>query len=139
MQASPNHVWPVGDSGPADATLISAAGPAITIIQGVIGFFLVRNRAPLFGFALLYVAFFMRLLAAGASIFNENEEARISSYLGLGLWTIPAIVVTALFLLTYVGSRRLKLSLREQFFCYVAVSLAVSFVVGIDHTFFGKA
>lgn len=139
MLASPNHVWPIGVVHPADATLISIAGPLITIIQGVLGYSLVRGRGSLFGFALLYMAFFTRFLAAAVSIFNPNDEARISSYLGYGQWTIPAAVVTAIFVLTYLASRRLKLSFRDQFLCYVAASLAVSLVVGIDYFFFGKA
>jgi hypothetical protein len=140
MLASPNHVWPIGDIDPADATLISTAGPLITIIQGVLGYFLVRRRDSLFGFALIYTAFFTRLLAAVVSISNPNDEARISSYLGYGQWTIPTVVVIALLVLTYLASRRLKLSFRDQFLCYAAASLAVSLVVGIDYVFFfGKA
>ena len=138
MLASPNHVWPTGDVHHADAALISAAGPLVTISQGVLGYFLVRSHRSLFGFALLYMAFFTRLLAAAVSILNPNDEARISSYLGYGQWTVPAVVVTALFVLTHLASRRLNLSFRDQFLCYVAASFAVSLVVGIDHFFFGK-
>ncbi len=139
MLASPNNVRPQGTVEHVDLTLILAAGPAITIMQGLIGFTLVRSRRLLFGFALLYMAFFMRLLAAVVSIFNANDEARVSSDLGLGLWTIPTLVVAALFMLTYLASRRLKLSFRDQFLCYVVASLVVSLVVGIDHFYFGKA
>ncbi|MGY1424502.1 hypothetical protein [Lysobacter sp. A289] len=139
MMVGPNHAWPKGDLTHADAILISAAGPIVTIVQGVIGFILVYNRRLLFGFALLYIAFFMRFLAAIVSIFNANDEARVSSDLGLGLWTIPTLVVATLFMLTYLASRRLKLSFRDQFLCYVVASLVVSLVVGIDHFYFGKA
>lgn len=138
MLASPNHVWAAGAIHPADATLISAAGPLMTIIQGLIGHVLVRRRGSLLGFAMLYMAFFTRLLAAAVSIFNPNDEARISTSLGIGAWTIPAVVVTSLFVLTYLASRRLKLSIRDQLLCYVAASLAVSLVVGVDYAFFDR-
>jgi hypothetical protein len=70
----------------------------------------------------------MRLVAAGASIFSPNDEAKVSAYLGLGQWTIHAIVVIALFIRTYVASRRLKLSFRVHFLCCLAASLAVCLV-----------
>lgn len=138
MQASPNHVRPLGAVSAVDAALISAAGPLVTILQGVLGYLLVRSAASLFGFALLYMAFFTRLLAAAVSLFNPNDEARISAYLGLGQWTLPALVVIALLVLTFAASRRLRLSFRDQFLCYVVASLAVSLVVGVDHVFFAR-
>ena len=87
---------------------------------------------------MLYMAFFSRLLAAAVSVLNPNDEARISAQLGFGTWTLPLIVVAALFALTYLASRHLKLSLRQQFFCYVIASVAVTLVVGFDHLFVSK-
>ena len=138
MLASPNHVWTEGNPSVAHQMLISAAGPGITFVQGIIGFLLVRSRASLLGFALLYMAFFSRLLAAAVSVLNPNDEARISTQLGLGIWTLPVVVVASLLLLTYLASRHLKLSLRDQFFCYVVASVTVTIVVGVDHFFVGK-
>lgn len=138
MVASPNHVWAMGHPGKTDALLISAAGPMITILIGVIGFLLVQRRASLFGFALLYMAFFSRFLAGAVSFFNANDEARISAQLGLGSWTLPLVVAGVLFVLTWLASRRLKLSFRDQLLCYVVASVAVSIVVGVDQLFFSK-
>jgi hypothetical protein len=132
MIASPNHVWskdpmPVGDQG-----LVAAAGPLVTIVQGIIGFWLVRRRQSHVGFALLYMAFFMRLLATAMSLFNPNDEASVSQLLGIGTWTIPLIVVSGLFILFQAASRKLKLRFPDQFFCYAVASLVVSLIVGAD-------
>ncbi|MGA7296583.1 MAG: hypothetical protein WBW92_03600 [Rhodanobacteraceae bacterium] len=132
MQASLNHVWPLDPVSRSHQLLISAAGPALTLILGIAGFVLVRMRDSLTGFALLYMAFFSRLLAAAVSIFNPNDEARISVQLGLGFWTMPAIVVLVLFALTVLASARLKLSLRDQLYCYATASVAVTAVVVAD-------
>jgi hypothetical protein len=132
MVASPNHVRSIGEMSATHELLVSAAGPVITIVQAIAGFIILRGQRALFGFALLYMAFFMRLLAAVVSIFNPNDEARISEQLGLGTWTLPAIVVVFLFALVVIGSRRLELRFREQFVCYVTASIVVSLVVGLD-------
>ncbi len=139
MLGSLNHVWSKSPTSPTDELLISAAGPATDIAQAIVGFWLVRRRQSLFGFAMLYMAFFGRFLAAAVSVLNPNDEARISAQLGLGTWTLPIIVVLALFALTYLASRRLRLSLREQFYCYVVASLAETLVVVVDQVYVSKA
>ena len=139
MVATPNHVWSKTPMSITDQSLVSGAGPLITIAQGLLGFWLVRSRSSHFGFALVYIAFFMRLLAAGVSLFNPNDEARISSLLGLGTWTLPVLVVIGLLTLVVAASRQLRLSFRDQFFCYLVSSIAVTLIVGADMTLWGKA
>lgn len=104
MVATPNHVWSRNPINIWDQAIITATGPLVTIVQGILGFWLVRRRRFQFGFALLYMAFFMRLLATGVSLFNPNDEARIRLLLGLGTWTLPLIVVIGLFILVMLAS-----------------------------------
>ncbi|MEO8268432.1 MAG: hypothetical protein ABI557_01855 [Aureliella sp.] len=138
MVATPNHVWSKTPMSVNDQALVSGAGPLLTIAQGFLGFWLVRSQRSHFGFALLYVAFFMRLLAAGVSLFNPNDEARISQLLGLGTWTLPILVVVGLFVLVVSASRELRLIFRDQFFCYLVSSVVVTFIVGVDMALWGK-
>jgi hypothetical protein len=132
MVASPNHVRSIGEMSATHELFVSAAGPVITIGQAIVGFALLGGRRAQLGFALIYMAFFMRLMAAAVSVFNPNDEARISEQLGLGTWTLPAIVVIFLFVLVFFASRRLGLRFRDQLLCYVIASIVVSLVVGID-------
>jgi hypothetical protein len=139
MVATLNTVTPVGPVSDADLLLIAAAGPLVTIGQAVVGLVLVqRSRSPL-GFAMVYMAFFMRLIAAGVSVFNPNDEARISQLVGLGTWTVPAVVVTGLFALFVTASRTLRLKLRDQLLCYVLASVVVTLIVGIDMAVWPKS
>jgi hypothetical protein len=138
MLVSPNHVWSRMEATPADAMVISAAGPIVTIVQGLLGFLLVKSRQSRFGFAMLYMAFFTRFVAMGVSVFNPNDEARIGSQLGIGMWTAPALVVALLFGLVYLSSRRLKLGARDQLYCFVVASIVVTLVVGIDRFIFHR-
>lgn len=121
---------------PLHGLLITGAGPLVTVLQALAGFAWVRRDASRIGFATLYMAFFMRLLAAGISVFNPNDEARMSLQLGLGMWTLPLLVVAGLFVLVFLASRRLRLGFREQFLCYVVASIAVTLMVGADRLFF---
>lgn len=77
-------------------------------------------------------------MAAGVSLFNPNDEARLSQLSGLGTWTLPALVVGGLLALVVVASRRLSLNLRDQVLCYLVASVAVSLVVGVDMALWPK-
>lgn len=132
MVVTPNHVWSRNPMSALDQIMVSSAGPVITIAQGIVGFWLVKHRRSQFGFALLYMAFFMRLLAAGMSFLNPNDEAKVSQLLGLGTWPLPLIVVTGLFGLLISASRNLELRFRDQLFCYLVASIVVTLIVGAD-------
>lgn len=139
MVATPNHVRSSSPMDALDQALVSAAGPLVTIVQGILGFRLVRRNQSRPGFALLYMAFFMRLLAAGASLFNPNDEARLSQLLGLGTWTLPLVVVAGLLALLVSASRALRLRFSDQFCCYLVASIVASLIVGVDAMFWRKS
>lgn len=139
MVATPNHVWSRQPMDAADQAIVSAAGPVLTVLQGLLGDWLVRRRGLALGFALLYMAFFMRLLAAGMSLLNPNDEARVGQLLGLGTWTLPLLVVGGLLALLVPASRRLGLRFRDQLFCYVVASVVVSLIVSVDALFWRPA
>ena len=138
MVATLNSVTPLGSVTPRDLALIAGAGPLLTVGQGLLGFWLVGKSRSHLGFALLYIAFFMRLVAAGVSVFNPNDEAKLGQLLGLGTWTLPVLVVGGLLALVVVASRRLQLKLRDQLLCYVVASVAVTLVVGVDMALWPK-
>lgn len=94
-----------------DAQLVTAAGPAFTLLQGFAAFGLVRAFGAGFAFPFLLSALLMRMLAAGVSLGTPNDEMRLSVWLGLGEWTVFAAVIGALFVMTALAARRLHLSL----------------------------
>lgn len=116
----------------ADHALISAAGPVITLIQALVALWLVQARASAAAWVFLFWAAFMRLMATAVSLFNPNDEARISDWLGWGMWTLPVVVTGGLFVLLAIGSRRLGLSWKTLALSWVVASVAVSAVVGLD-------
>ncbi|HUD42529.1 MAG TPA: hypothetical protein VMR06_11120 [Dokdonella sp.] len=136
MRMTPNQAHSTTPMLPLHESIMSAAGPLATYAQAAVGYWLVTRRSSLAGFALVYMAFFMRLVAMGVSMFHPNDEARISLALGLGLWTLPALAVAALFVLVVLASRRMRIGVREQLVCYLAASVVVTVVVGVDALWF---
>ncbi len=117
---------------PADAAIISAAGPAVTVVQALIALALVQARGSAAAWVFLFWAAFMRLMATVISLVHPNDEARVSDWLGWGPWTLPAIVTAGLFLLLAVGVQRLNVSWKTLALTWVAASVAVAAVVGLD-------
>jgi len=115
-----------------DHAIISAAGPAVTVIQALIALALVQARGSAAAWIFLFWAAFMRFMATVISLFNPNDEARISDWLGWGPWTLPVLVTAGLFLLLAAGVRRLNVSWKTLALTWVVASVAVSAVVGLD-------
>ena len=115
-----------------DAMLISAAGPVVTLIQGILALSLVLMRKSLTAYGFLFFAAFMRLMAAGVSLLNPNDEARISLYFGMGPWILPLAIVAVLGVMTVIGSRHLRLSWQTHALAWLTASVAVSAIVGLD-------
>lgn len=112
--------------------LADGSGPLVTIAQGIAAYFLVKRGGPAGAFAFLYAAAFMRAVAGLVSFLHPNDEARLSLYLGLGKWTLPAAVAAGLTVLVVKASQQLRLSWKDQAACYLVASLAVAAIVGLD-------
>lgn len=121
-----------GAVGETDHMIISAVGPAVTMVQALVALWLVQARASGAAWVFLFWAAFMRFMATVISLFNPNDEARISEALGWGTWPLPVLVTVALFGLLAVGSARLKVGWKTLALTWVVASVAVSAVVGLD-------
>jgi hypothetical protein len=129
--ASINHVklMPSVARSAADRLAIDLAGPAVTIGIAVIAWFAARRGALTIAPIVLFVALAMRLIAAVASLAAPNDEARASIILGLGKWTLFAIVISILLALFVSVYRRVGLGGRWLVGAYVGASLGFAAVV----------
>ncbi|HYW15021.1 MAG TPA: hypothetical protein VE891_02565 [Allosphingosinicella sp.] len=116
----------------SDHISFSLAGPCVTILGAVAAYFWIRREHSLTAYAVLYFSFFMRLVATVVSLFNPNDEARASQLLGLGVWTIPALVVLGLGALTFAASRKMLLSWKVNLGAYFVSSVVIAAIVGLD-------
>ena len=87
------------------STVISAAGPIITLIQAITFYYLLKMKSNKSLFPFLLTCLYMRLLAGLMNFINPNDEGRISIDLGLGTFTLSILIVGILFYLTYDISR----------------------------------
>ncbi len=118
------------------STFISAAGPIITILQGILAFlFLKRKGWNSVAYALLFMAFYMRFLAGIVSYIRPNDEARISEFLGLGTYTLPLVVSAFLFFLVYRISKKYALNWKFQLTTTLAVMVFSSLLIMADQYF----
>lgn len=99
-----------GYSSERDAMIIIAAGPVVTVLQGLLAFGSVRAWGSAAAFPFLLSSFMMRALAAGISLSKPNDEARLSVWFGFGEWAVFGVVLAFLFLLVVLAARRLAMS-----------------------------
>jgi hypothetical protein len=111
---------------------MTSGGPVVTLVQALIGVVLAR-RFPLPGFALVFTAAFMRILAFAISILvNPNDEARIGEMLGLGPYPVHLAVIGILLALLAVTAMRTRAGWRAFLTAFVMSSVAVTAVVYLD-------
>lgn len=116
--------------------IISAAGPVITIIQGLIAFvFLKLWQWNKYVYAFLFTAFFMRFLASLMNFINLNDEGRISAYFSWGVFTLPCMVSGILFYMVYNISRKYKLKWKFQLSLSLLLIIAVTALIFFDQYF----
>jgi hypothetical protein len=98
-----NTSYPVTDHylHASHENMVSAAGPIITLIQAIIIYFLLKGEKNRILFPFLLTCLYMRTLAGLLNIINLNDEGRISKDLGLGVYTLPLLVIAVLFYLVY--------------------------------------
>ncbi|MBW1295971.1 hypothetical protein [Aquimarina litoralis] len=112
--------------------LVSAAGPIFTITQAFIIFYIIRKTDNKYWYPFLFFAFYSRVLAMIISIFNPNDEARISAWLGLGYWILPLLVGFTLFTLLLKTSKEQKYNLKFNLINYFLSSVFIAGVVFSD-------
>lgn len=117
MRITLNATYPLNGkySRDLDYQLISAGGVIFTLFEAILVFILMTFRNRIFLYPFLFTCFYMRLLATIISLFNPNDEARISEVLGWGKFTLPLIVTGFLFILVYKISKLYKFDMKFNF------------------------
>lgn len=138
MAMTLNKTYPVSGAYDTDAhyQLISAAGPLVTLLEAIVIFFTMRSFSTKWLYPFLFTCFYMRLLAAGISLGNPNDEARISQSLGIGTFTLPIVMNAILFFLLYKISGLYGFSKKFNFLTLCLVLLFSSVLILLDQ-FFG--
>lgn len=123
------------EPSPWEAVCISAAGPLVTLLQGILAFLLLRPKWHPYIYLWLFTAFYMRLLAGVMNVINPNDEGRISAFLGWGTFTLPILVSALLFFLVYRTSKTYRLTARFQLWTTLIIMVASSILILSDQFF----
>ena len=137
MRMTLNTSFPLSRSYSSDLDylLISAAGPIITLLEAILIFILMIQRRRLLLYPFLFTCIYMRLFATIISFRNPNDEARISSTIGMGKFTMPVIMTTILSLLIIKVSQRYQLSFGFNLISTGLVILFSSMIILADMYF----
>lgn len=85
--------------------VVSAGGPIFTLCEAILIFILMKQRKRVLLYPFIFTCFYMRLFATVISLRKPNDEARISSAIGIGKFTLPIIMTVVLFALIYKTSK----------------------------------
>tara|TARA_R110001606_G_scaffold103163_6_gene225878 strand:+ start:4880 stop:5431 length:552 start_codon:yes stop_codon:yes gene_type:complete len=115
-------------------SIISASGPIVTIVQGLITFLLLikSKNWNKYLYVFLFTAFYMRIMAGLMNFINPNDEGRISAFLGIGTFTLPIIVSGLLFFMVYKTSKKHKLNWKFQLWTTILIMVASSILTLSD-------
>ena len=117
--------------------LVAMAGPFVTWIQAVVTLIFIFRFRQLWIYSFLFLTLWSRALAFGISyISNPNDEAGASLLVGLPMWVLPALSVIFLFVLTFLGSRRLKAGWKGNLLAYLMASIVTAVIVFSDQILF---
>ena len=109
--------------------LITMGGPFVTYLQALIGLWVANKYKALWAFPVVFMAFMMRLMAAGISLISPNDEHRASEALGIGAWTLPLLAVAALFVITLLTSKRLGLRWKSWAMLFLTTNAAITAII----------
>lgn len=118
--------------GRTDALYVSLGGPLFTLLQAVIGLILVEKTKSIYAYSFLYFAAFCRFFSILLGGYYLQDEARISALLHVNRFAATIVVLTALFVLVWRGSRTLKLSAKAVGYFAVLSTLAILLVIAVD-------
>jgi hypothetical protein len=137
MSMTLNGARPISGSYIADwhAEIITTAGPAFTILQAIVFFFIADRTKNIKLYPVLFFPFLYRFAAGVANMASPNDEGRISLHFNLGLYTLSVIVSGFLLFLIVRFSIKNKIGWRFNLITYLLCVVALSAVVLFDQYF----
>ncbi len=116
--------------------IVSAAGPLVTLIQGLLAFLYLRTIGWCkHVYPILFTAFYMRLLAGLMNFIMLNDEGRIGAFLGIGTFTLSILISGSLFYMVYLISKKYRLNWKLQLATTLLVMFFSSALIMVDQFF----
>ncbi len=111
------------------AQFVAMAGPITTYFEAIVGLLLIYAFKAKWVFPFVFFALMMRIMATVVSLSNPNDEARVSEWLGIGMWALPLIAIAGLFIITLLASRHLNLDWKRWVFSWLVISAGITAII----------
>lgn len=130
-----NGTFAVDGENPTELhkAIISTSAPIITIVQGLLAFWVLRFKGwNKYLYPFLFTAFYMRFLAGLMNFIKVNDEGRVGQYLGIGTFTLSIVVSGLLFFMVYKISKTYQLKWNFQMATLLIIMVASSILILAD-------
>ena len=137
MSMTLNATYPTNEKYSNDFhyQIISSAGSIFTLSEAFVVYILMIQKRRKLLYPFLFACFYMRLLASVISLWNSNDEARVSSALGIGKFTLPIIITMILFVLVFKTSKAYKFGTRFNL-ANLALTIMFSSIIIVSDMYF---
>jgi hypothetical protein len=131
MIYSLNYVWPKSGHyiNESHDLYVSIGGPAFTILLALFSLFFLEKYSSVYAYPVLFFQFIIRFFSLVFGGFSQQDEARISSLMGLGIYTVGIIVLIMLILIVIRASYKLKIDLKHNGYFFTASILSQLLVI----------
>lgn len=139
MIYSLNYVWPKEGHylDESHNLYVSIGGPAFTILLAMVSLFFLQKYATIYAFPVLFFQMVLRFFSLVFGGFSKQDEARISSIMGLGTYTVGIIVMIILILIVIRATYKLKIDLKHNGY-FFTVSILSELLVIVTYKIIGQ-
>lgn len=114
MEIGLNGVWPKNGNYNAvlHGVLVGIGGPAFSILMALIFMMLIEKYKYIYAYSFVFFPLFSRFFSLSLGDFSAQDEAGISTSLGLGTYTVAIIVVSLLLIIVSRASYKLRIGFK---------------------------
>ncbi len=130
MIYSLNYVWPKAGHyiNESHNLYVSIGGPAFTILLAIVSLLIIEKYSTIYAYPVLFFQFVQRFFSLVFGGFSQQDEARISSIIGLGTYAIGIIVLIVLLLFVLRANYKIKIDLKQNGY-FFAISILCQLMV----------
>ncbi len=131
MIYSLNYVWPSSGHylNESHNLYVSIGGPAFTILLAVVSLLILEKYSTIYAYPVLFFQFVLRFFSLVFGGFSQQDEARVSSIMGLGTYTVGIIILIILLLIVIRASYKLKIDLKHNGYFFTVSILSQLLVI----------
>lgn len=111
---------------------ISMGGPAFTILQAVVFLVLIEITKSIYAYPFVFFAAFSRFFSIVFGGFSLQDEAKITSILDIGTYSVAVSVIFVLFIIVWRSDYLLKLNLKGIGYYTTLSTLSFLLVIGVN-------